>query len=206
MRALIVDDHPIVLQSCRRILRDAGIDDVEDSRCPGGGLRCFLRTRPDIVITDLTFADDDLAGLDLVQRLTAKGLATPILVFSMHDDPAIVSRALANGARGYALKDSPSIHLTTAIRTLLEGGTYLDHDLTIRIARQRFRRDTPDDALTERETQILSLLSTGFSNHRIAARLGISAKTVTNATSLMRTKLRLGSLAELITYAMHREN
>ena len=205
MRALLIDDHPIVLQSCRRILREIGVAEIDDSRCPGGGLRRFLRRRPDLVITDLTFTEDDLRGLDLISRMTVRDPSTPILVFSMHDDPTIVSRALSNGARGYALKDSSSEQFTAAIRTMLAGETFLDHDLALRIATQRFARDTLSAALTERETQILTLLGEGHSNQRIAAKLGISAKTVTNATALMRTKLRLASLADLITYAMRRE-
>ena len=201
---LIVDDHPIVLQGCRRVLQDMGIDAIKEVTSVISGYRAFLRQRPDIIISDLTFEGDDLGGLALIQRIAAKDHAARIIVFSMHDDPAIVSRALTNGALGYVLKDTSSSELAVAFAKMVAGEPHLSHDLAMKVAMLRAKTDrSPFSGLTDREIQILSLLGQGNSYDKITAKLGISYKTVTNATSLMRTKLKLTSLAELIRFSIH---
>lgn len=155
-------------------------------------------------MTDLTFEGDDLAGLGLIRRIAEKDPTTRIVVFSMHDDPAIVSRALSSGAQGYVLKDGPSSELTTAFMRMLAGEPHLSHELALKVAMLRAKGDHSGvQGLTDREHEILSLLGLGNSYDKIAARLGISYKTVTNAMSVMRAKLKLTSLAELIRFAMN---
>jgi DNA-binding NarL/FixJ family response regulator len=98
---LIIDDHPIVLQGCRRILQDAGVATILEARDIVGGYRLYRRHRPDAVIVDLELQARGLGGLSLIQRIHAHDPHTRILVFSMHSDPAIVARTLEAGALGY---------------------------------------------------------------------------------------------------------
>ena len=111
---LIIDDHPIVLQGCRRVLLDAGIEAVLEARDVVSGYRLYRRHRPDVVIVDLSLQGNGLGGLPLIQRIKAHDPRTRILVFSMHSDPIIVSRALKAGAAGYILKDTSSKDLLEA--------------------------------------------------------------------------------------------
>ena len=202
-RALVVDDHPITLQGARTILEDMGIETIDEAATIRAGYRLCLEGRPDLVIVDLTLEDDDLTGLRLVQRIAARAPQARMIVFSMHNDPTIVARALAAGAASYVLKDAPSDELAVAVRHVLAGEPYLSHALAMKVAMLQAKRDAAgSDALTERETQILALLGQGNSYDKIAERLGISIKTVSNATSLMRAKLKLMSLADLIRFAM----
>ncbi len=200
-RVLIIDDHPIVLQGCRRILSDLGIADVVEADSVALGYRRALRMRPEIIVTDLTFVGDDLAGLALMKRIAARLPASRLMVFSMHNDPAIVSQALSSGALCYVLKDAPSGEFATAFERILEGKPHLAHDLAVSVAMLRSKLAHRLPGLTERENQIFQLLGAGNGYDRIAARLGITVKTITNATSIMREKLGLASLAELISYA-----
>jgi len=84
---LIVDDHPIVLQGCRRILEDAGIVDLLEARDAVSGYELYRDHRPDVVIIDLAMQGDTLGGLSLIRRISEHDLHARILVLSMHSDP-----------------------------------------------------------------------------------------------------------------------
>ncbi|GEP02992.1 response regulator transcription factor [Methylobacterium oxalidis] len=200
---LVIDDHPIVLQGCRRVLEDAGIETVAEATSVVAGYRLFHRLRPPVVICDLTFQGSGLAGLGLIRRMKAVEPKTRILVFSMHNDPVIVARALEAGALGYVLKDHASAELYDAFERVRVGEVYLDRRLATEVAMLRTdARRTPESQLTPREQQILARLAQGKSYGAIATDLSVSYKTITNACSQMRQKLGVRTLAELIHVAV----
>jgi DNA-binding NarL/FixJ family response regulator len=199
VNVLVVDDHPIVLQGCRRVLEDAGVEAVHEATGVVAGYRSFRRHRPAVVVADLTFQGNTLSGLELIRRIRAVSPETRILVFSMHDDPVIVARALESGATGYVLKDTASGDLYHAFERVQAGESYLDPALAAEVALLRAAaRPDPLAALTTRERQILALLGAGRSHGAIAEDLAVSYKTVANACSQMRHKLGARSLADLI--------
>jgi len=111
---LIIDDHPIVLQGCRRILEDVGVQTVLDARDVASGYRLYRRHQPDVVIIDLAMQGSGLGGLPLIRRIRSHDPRTPILVLSMHRDPILVARALRAGPTGYDLKDTSPAQLVKA--------------------------------------------------------------------------------------------
>ena len=131
---LIIDDHPIVLQAWRRMLQDAGVTDICDARDVASGYRLFRRRQPGFVIVDLSMQGRGLGGLPLIKRIRAYDPRTRILVFSMHSDPVIVSRALKAGAAGYILKDTASKDLLEAFQKVRAGGHYLGAELAMQVA------------------------------------------------------------------------
>lgn len=195
---LVIDDHPIVLQGCRRLLEDAGVERVLEASSVLSGYRLFRREKPDVVIIDLALHGNGLSGLLLVQRLRSQNPRTPILVFSMHGDPVIVSRALEAGATGYVLKDTSSGALLEAFEKVRRGQPYMSHDLAMQIALLGTRREAPLADITPRELQTLSLLAEGKDYSHIADELGISYKTVANTCSQLKVKLGASSLPELV--------
>ena len=158
--ALIIDDHPIVLQGCRRVLLDAGVTTVNEARDVVSGYRLYRRNRPDVAIVDLSLQGKGLAGLPLIQRIKAHDPRARILVFSMHSDPIIVSRALKAGATGYLLKDTSSQELVEAFEKVRGGAHYLSGELAMQVALvgTGAHRDPLAD-LTPRELQMLGLLA-----------------------------------------------
>ena len=90
---LIIDDHPVVLQGCRRMLEDAGVKTVLEARDAASGYRLYRRHRPDVVIVDLAMQEGGLRVLDVIRRMRSHDQRSRILVFSMHSDPIIVARA-----------------------------------------------------------------------------------------------------------------
>jgi two-component system invasion response regulator UvrY len=200
---LIIDDHPIVLQGCRRILEDAGVETVLDARDITSGYRLYRRHNPEVVIIDLSLQGDGLAGLPLVRRIRTHDPRTRILVFSMHSDPIIVTRVLEAGATGYVLKDTSSDELVKAYEKVRGGTPYLSNDLAMQVAlvRTGVRRDPLAD-LTARELQTLTLLAKGKPYGEIADELHVSYKTVVNLCSQLRQKLEARNLPELIRIAV----
>jgi two-component system invasion response regulator UvrY len=201
--ALIIDDHPIVLQGCRRVLLDAGVATVMEAHDVASGYRLYRRRRPDIAIVDLSLQGKGLAGLSLIQRIKAHDSHARILVFSMHSDPIIVSRALKAGANGYLLKDTSPRELVDAFETVRRGEHYLSGDLALKVALigAGAHRDPLAD-LTPRELQMLELLAEGNPYSHIAETLGVSYKTVVNTCSQLKAKLNARNLPDLIRIAV----
>jgi len=200
---LVVDDHPIVLQGCRRMLEDAGVESIFEAGDSPSGYKLYRRHRPDVVIVDLAMQGSGLAGLPLIRRISAHEVRARILVFSMHSDPVIVARALEGGASGYVLKDTSSEDFLKAFRTVLAGEPYLSHELAVQVALVNTpARKNPLAELTPRELQTLSLLAKGKPYGDIANELNVSYKTVVNVSSQLKHKLEVRNLPELIRTAV----
>jgi two-component system, NarL family, invasion response regulator UvrY len=202
-RVLVVDDHPIVLQGCRRVLQDAGVDEILEAASVAEASSLFRRHEPDVVIIDLAMQGKGFNGLDLIRRLRLINAVLPILVFSMHRDPVIVSHALEAGATGYLLKDKAPEDLVEAFDKVSRGIPYLSHQIATQVALLRIR--TPQrrfGAVTPRELQALALLAEGHSYGQIADDLGVSYKTVANICAQLKVKLGARSFPDLIRTAV----
>jgi two-component system invasion response regulator UvrY len=200
---LIIDDHPIVLQGCRRVLEDAGIGPVLTANDILGGYRLYRRNKPDVIIIDLSIKGKGLGGLGLVRRIRTHDARARILILSMHNDAAIVVRSLEAGASGYVLKDTSSDELVKAVQQIAVGAHYLSADLSVKVALAGAGvRGNPMADLTPREMQVLALLADGKPYERIAQELGVSYKTVVNVSSQLKQKLAARNLPELVSTAV----
>jgi len=199
---LIIDDHPVVLQGCRRVLEDAGIGPVLDAADVVSGYRLFHQRKPDIVVVDLAMKGTGLGGLALIRRIRSHDPRARILVLSMYDDPAIVTRSLEAGASGYVLKDSSLEELVKAVAQVSVGATYLSGDLAMKMALSGSGSRGLLAELTPRELQVLALLADGKSYDRIANELNVSYKTIVNVSSQLKQKLRADNLPELVSTAV----
>jgi two-component system invasion response regulator UvrY len=202
-RVLIIDDHPIVVEGCQRVLRDAGVCELMDARTLMSGYRLYRRRQPEVIILDLALNGSDLSGLAFLRRLRLHDRQTPILIFSMHGDAIIVKRAIEAGASGYLLKDTSSDEFLKAFNRVRGGGQYLSPELAAEIAFfGAGRAADPKTALTPREMEMLALLAEGKSYADIAAQLHVSYKTVANTASQLKAKLNAKTLPELVHHAI----
>jgi two-component system invasion response regulator UvrY len=204
MQVLIIDDHPIVLEGIRQLLKYAGVKQIVETQSLAEGFRLYRSKKPDVIIVDLAIGSGALGGLSFIRRLRLHDTRTPILVFSMHNDPFIVSRALKIGANGYILKDTPGEEIVRAFERVRDGTPYLSHELASEVAfmEARGRTTNPLRSITVRELQILSLLAEGKPYSQIAADLHVSYKTIANTCSQLKTKLGVRSLPELMRIAI----
>ncbi len=202
-KALVIDDHPIVLQGCKRLLEDAGVEQTFQAATLSDGFRLYRAHKPDIVIVDLAVRSGALGGLGFIRRFRQLDKKTPILVFSMHRDPAIVSRALEAGAKGYLLKDTWSDEFIKAFQRVLTGGTYISHELASDVAFiSAGRSNNPLAAITLRELQTLALIADGKPYSIIADELNVSYKTIANTAAQIKSKLGVRTLPELMRLAI----
>ena len=197
IRLLLVDDHPLVREGLR--LRMDSVTDIEvvgEAGSAEEAMRLVLSCQPNVVLTDIGMRET--SGIELVAQLLARDPALVVLMLSMYDSVEYAQRALAAGARGYVLKDSPSAEIISAIRSVHGGGTYLSPALATKL----FRAPAPRAQLSEREQEILVLLGQGLSSKHIARALDIGVRTVESHRQNIRRKLDLAGQGELIKYAV----
>lgn len=123
-RILIVDDHEIVREGIRTLLSRSGTDWEVCGEASNGidGLEAIKRLKPEVVILDITMPG--ISGLEVARRLTKLGLATRILMFTMHDSEMLETEVRQAGAHGYVQKSQGGRDLVLAIRALLADGTF----------------------------------------------------------------------------------
>jgi DNA-binding NarL/FixJ family response regulator len=206
-RVLLADDHPLVRAGVRRVLEGASDIEVLGEASDGtAALEAIRELRPDVLILDLGMPELD--GLSVLQRARHIQPAIKILVLTMHASPEYVARAIQAGADGYLLKESAVQELLTAIQAVVAGRAF--HSPQIQVELARLVRNGADgavssrelDRLSDRERDVLRAIAEGGSTKEIAARFGISTRTVeTHRASLMR-KLGLRSVALLTQFAI----
>ncbi|WP_372395627.1 response regulator transcription factor [Azospirillum sp. HJ39] len=199
---LLVDDHPIVRAGCQRLLAEAALGRVVEAEDVDSALALWRAERPDVVVLDLNLPGEG-GGMAVLRTMRAEDPAIPVLIFSMHEDPAVAARALKAGARGYVTKNDAPDSLAAAIGSVLAGRVHLDHALARELALMSLApTDDPLAALTQREREILALVGRGLTTTAIGDRLGISQKTVANACTQIKDKLGADSARALIRIAI----
>jgi two-component system invasion response regulator UvrY len=196
MKILLVDDHAVVRAGVRRLLAtepDVAILEAESSPI---ALDLYRRERPDLVILDLNLVGS--SGLELLRRLLQTDKAAKVLILSMHSESVYAARALQAGARGYVSKSAGAEELVDAVRQVARGGHYVEREISAELAIGKFSAADPFDRLTTREVDILRLLGEGQSYAQIAAAVGVSYKTIANASGVIKEKLAVETTADLI--------
>lgn len=206
IRVLIVDDHPVVRSGLRALL--AGVDDIEPVGEAADGITALAAVRdvrPDVVLMDL--AMPGLSGVEVTRRLTTRPetAALAVLVLTMSDDDASLTAAVQAGARGYLLKDTGADEVIAAVRAVARGDVVFSRGVApVVLALLQARTPPPAivlPGLTDREREILALVARGLGNQAIAARTGISAKTVANTVSNVLVKLGVADRGEAVELA-----
>lgn len=204
-RVLLVDDHAVVRTGCRILLEGWGGLDVIEAASATEALDLLPEVRPALVLLDLNLPDG--AGLDVIDRLRDMDPTVRILVFSMHEDAAHVSRALERGAHGYVTKSDDPETVVEAVNTVLGGAPYLSRPVAQRLALAGVGAASahPLSGLTRRERAVFDLFGQGKTLSEIAAQLGVSYKTVANTCSQVKARLNVSSSAELMRLSIESE-
>ncbi len=202
-RVLIIDDHPIVLQGCKKLLESAGAEVIDQAQSASQGFRLYRKHKPDVIVVDLAMQAGSLSGLSFVRRLRRIDAETPVLVLTMHRDPMVVGRALELGATGYVLKDAPPEEVVLAFERMRDGKPYISHDLASDVVFNKIREKANKlDRLTPRELQTLTLVAEGKPYGEIADELDVSYKTVANICTQLKSKLGARTRPELMRIAI----
>jgi DNA-binding NarL/FixJ family response regulator len=195
IRVCLIDDQTLVREGIR-VLLDL-VPDIEvagEAQDGEAGLRVLDEVQPDVALLDLRMPGLD--GLGVLRALRAAGrLPPPTIILTTFDDDALMLEAIRLGAKGFLLKDVSLSRLAEAIRTVAAGGTLLQPAITERLLRAAlsagsgFPSSAAPEPLSERETEVLRLMTGGLSNREIAASLHMAEGTVKNHTSNILGKL-----------------
>lgn len=201
---LLVDDQELVRSGLRRILRPRDGFQIVAECADGADVEAALAANTvSVIVMDLRMKGVD--GIEATRRVAAAD-GPPVLVLTTFDDDEMLSGALRAGANGFILKDSSAEDLVAAVRTVAEGGSWLDPAVTARVL-TRFRDAAPiaqgehETLLTSREQEVLQAMGCGLTNSEIAESLFISELTVKSHIGRIFVKLGLRDRAAAVVYA-----
>lgn len=203
MKVLIADDHSIVREGLKQILKEVISNAVIDEAINGDEALEFIKKQEyDFVIMDISMPGK--SGLDVLNIIKEREIVSKILVLTMHPQEQYAIRALKLGASGYLCKSSLYEELAIAIKTILNGKRYISTSLAESILFDSLedRNKSPHEKLSERQFQIMRMLANGKSVSEIASQLFISDKTVRTHRIRILEKMNLKNNAELIVYAL----
>jgi DNA-binding NarL/FixJ family response regulator len=203
---ILVDDHVIMRDGLRHLLdEESDIEVIGEADNGRKAVKLALEKKPDIVIMDI--AMQDMNGIEATRQIKSNNPEIKVIALSMHSERQIVVGVFRAGASGYLLKESSSLELVDAIRTIHLGRKYLSQKISDIVLQEisDVKKDTKEigvDVLTNRECEILQLISEGNSTKKIADILFISPKTVESHRANIMEKLNIHNIPELTKYAI----
>ena len=202
IRVMLTDDHAVVRAGYRFLLENVeDIEVVAEAASGEDALAKYAQVNPDVLVIDLTMPG--IGGLEAIRQLRALHPDARILVFSMHENSALVEHALQAGVSGYISKNSSPDSLVTAVRRIAAGNIYIDSELAQNLVVQQSRGQREAlSGLSPRELQILRLFAEARGVDEIAESLSLSTKTIANYLTQIKDKLNVGSSAELVRLAI----
>ncbi|MBV8481233.1 MAG: response regulator transcription factor [Verrucomicrobia bacterium] len=202
---LIVDDHPMTRAGLTHLINHQADTVVcAEAENAAEALDRLAVSKPDLMLIDITLPGK--SGLELIKDVKAMRPDLAVLVISMHDESLYADRVLRAGARGYITKHEGGEKLMAAIRQVLSGKIYVSESMSAHILEifsggQAVSDRSSIQNLSDREFEVFEALGQGLSSHEIAKKLHLSAKTVDAHRANIKTKLKINTTAELISFA-----
>lgn len=200
VRLLIVDDSEVVRAGLRTLLGgEPSLEVIAEVGTVAAGLDGCRRLQPDVVLLDIRLPDG--SGIEACRRIRQEFPEVHVLILTSVIDDTVVDDAIRAGAHGYLLKEIDGRGLVNAIREVADGRSILDPAITSRVL-QLVRSGSagagrdPLSLLSPQEKRVLALIAEGCTNKEVAARLGLSEKTVRNYLSTVFEKLHVSRRAE----------
>ena len=206
LRILLVDDHDTVRQGLKLLIdREADLKVTDEA---SDGREAVGKRLDDVAVVVMDLSMPGVSGIEATRQLKERRPDLPIVCLTRHADETFLHELLRAGASGYVLKQSPHAELLRAIRAVATGRTYVDPALTQHLAAPFGANGTSlatkQRGITERETEVLRLVSQGYSNKEIAAKLEVSTKTIEVHKANAMRKLGLNGRIELLRFALLR--
>ncbi len=203
IRVVIADDHTLVREGLKQLLKAAGgIDVIGEARDGHDLLKAIRESDFDVLLLDMSMPGK--SGMELIKQVKSEKPRLRILVLSMHQEHQYAVRAIKSGASGYLTKDSASTQLVSAIEKVAGGGAFISAEVAEQLALGAMPQSEglPHTALSDREYQVFQMLVSGQAVTAIAAVLNLSVKTVSTHKARLMEKMGIDNQAELVRYAI----
>ncbi|MFC2060274.1 response regulator [Chloroflexota bacterium] len=208
IRVLLVDDHTIVRDGICALLALVGDIEVVGEAANGSeAMKMVRELEPDVVLMDVAMPVMD--GLEATRRICKEFPRVRVLILTQYDDKEFVFPVIEAGASGFISKVAASSELTSGIRSVYQGDSYLSPSIA-RLLIEGYRQGggrtvrDPYEQLTERERDVFKLVAEGHTTHEIADMLVVSPKTVEGHRTNLMAKLGIHSRTELVKYALRK--
>jgi DNA-binding NarL/FixJ family response regulator len=205
-RVFIVDDHPLLRKGLGELINQqpdmiicGEADDAPEA------MKAITAIRPDLVIVDISLKSQN--GVELIKNIKAVNPSIQILVLSMHDETIYALRVLKAGAKAYVMKQEVVDKVMEAIRRIRAGKVFVSERVAAQMLSQVVdgtdpSKESPVDALSDRELEIVTMIGNGIATRDISKRLNISIKTVESHRAHIKAKLSLGHATQLVQWCV----
>jgi len=203
IKVMLVDDHRLVRAGLKRVLSEqTDMQVVAEAGTGEEALDLAKLHQPDVVLMDVSMPG--IGGLDATRRLVQRYPAMKVIAVTMHTEAPYPNRLIAAGAAGYIGKDSAADEVAAAIRRVHAGGNYVAADIAGNLAANLIqgKNQSPFETLSQRETQVMLMVTQGLSNQEISDHLCLSPKTVSTYRYRLFEKLGVGNDVELTKMAI----
>jgi two-component system, NarL family, invasion response regulator UvrY len=203
MKILIADDHMVVREGLKQILREhKNFDNIEEAKEGNEALDKINKGDYDFIILDISMPG--LSGLDILQILKGRNKKINVLILSVHPQEQYAIRAFRSGASGYLSKNSAYEELALAINKISAGEKYISSAIAEKLAFNFNDKQYLDlhERLSEREFQVFCMLANGMTVREIGKKVFISEKTVSTHRSRLLEKMGMKKNSEIILYAI----
>ena len=204
-RIFVADDHPVLRQGIIPLInRDHDLVCCGEADSIAATLQAVETLKPDLLLLDLHLGEGD--GIEFIKTLHSLQPKLLILVLSQSDESVYAERALRAGAQGYIMKQEATSAVLNAIRTILNGELYVSRKISVAVLNKFLQAKpgvstAPLDSLSDRELQVFQMVGAGMTSRQIAAKLGLSIKTIETHREKIKHKLGLQNGKELVLHA-----
>jgi DNA-binding NarL/FixJ family response regulator len=207
IRVLIADDQELIRAGFQTLLRrQPEIEFVGEAENGRELLELAATLKPDIIFMDIKMPLLD--GIEATRILSGRQPETGIIALTLYDDDNLIVDMLEAGAKGYLVKNAAKQEIIDAIHTVYESGNYYcrhtNSKLTQLIAKSKFNPHKKNKTVefTQREKEVIDLICREFSNKEIAAKMGLSVRTIEGYRERIQEKMEVHSTAGLVVYAI----
>ncbi len=205
---LLVDDHTLIREGLKLILKKNKIFKIIGEASNGvEAIRYIDKNASKIHVVMLDITMPELDGFEVAKIVRQNHPEIKILALTMHSEESYITKMIDVGVHGYVLKDSNLEDLSTAIKTILEGKSYYSSDVSAIMINSLMNKDKKKENnelenLTEREIQIINLITEGFKSSEIADQLKLSTRTIEVHRRNLMKKLDVKNTAELVSFVL----
>lgn len=207
---VLAEDHRLLREGLKALLQtEKDLQIIGEAENGLEAIRCVEKHAPDLILLDLSMPK--MSGISVIKEIKSRFPEVKILALTIHESDQYVLEAFQSGTDGYCLKDASRDELLIAIKSVLNGKTYISPGISEGImvgyleGKKIIKGSTAWDSITQREKDVLKLIGEGYRNKEIADFLNISVKTVEKHRANVMKKLDLHNVSALTAYAIQKK-